>query len=129
MGQHLVVAVVGPRRGRAASIVREMTQAAQFTQSISQQVMFARLAGCFGLLAVVLIATGLYGTLAYRVSGRFGSCLDVLKDDLADPVGDRVCETMRVAREVGGTDLGTVLRTLADLLRADARTRAELETR
>ena len=26
--------------------------------------------GCFGVLAVVLIATGLYGTLAYRVSRR-----------------------------------------------------------
>ena len=66
---------------------------------------------------------------AYRASGRFGSCLDALRDDLADPTGDRVCETMRVAREVGGSDLGTVLRTLSDLLRADARTRAELETR
>jgi tight adherence protein B len=66
---------------------------------------------------------------AYRASGRFGECLDTLKDDLADPVGDRVCETMRVAREVGGSDLGTVLRTLSELLRSDARTRAELETR
>lgn len=66
---------------------------------------------------------------AYRASGRFGECLDGLKDDLADPVGDRVCETMRVAREVGGSDLGTVLRTLSELLRSDARTRAELETR
>jgi tight adherence protein B len=66
---------------------------------------------------------------AYRASGRFGECLDALKDDLADPVGDRVCETMRVAREVGGSDLGTVLRTLSELLRSDARTRAELETR
>lgn len=66
---------------------------------------------------------------AYRASGRFGDCLDALKGDLADPVGDRVCETMRVAREVGGSDLGTVLRTLSELLRADARTRAELETR
>ena len=65
----------------------------------------------------------------YRATGRFGDCLDALKDDLADPVGDRVCETMRVAREVGGSDLGTVLRTLSELLRADARTRAELETR
>ena len=46
---------------------------------------------------------------AYRASGRFGECLDALKDDLADPVGDRVCETMRVAREVGGSDLGTRL--------------------
>jgi tight adherence protein B len=66
---------------------------------------------------------------AYRASGRFGDCLDALKDDLADPIGDRVCETMRVAREVGGSDLGTVLRTLSELLRADARNRAELETR
>jgi len=66
---------------------------------------------------------------AYRASGRFNDCLDALKDDLADPVGDRVCETVRVAREVGGSDLGTVLRTLSELLRADPRTRAELETR
>jgi tight adherence protein B len=65
----------------------------------------------------------------YRATGRFGESLDALKDDLADPVGDRVCETVRVAREVGGSDLGTVLRTLSELLRADARTRAELETR
>ncbi len=65
----------------------------------------------------------------YRASGRFADCLDTLKRDLADPVGDRVCETLRVAREVGGTDLGTVLRTLSELLRVDARTRAELETR
>lgn len=66
---------------------------------------------------------------AYRSTGRFGDGLDRLKDDLADPVGDRVCETVRVAREVGGSDLGTVLRTLSELLRTDARTRAELETR
>jgi tight adherence protein B len=66
---------------------------------------------------------------AYRASGRFGVCLDGLKDDLADPVGDRICETVRVAREVGGSDLGTVLRTLSELLRSDARTRSELETR
>jgi tight adherence protein B len=69
-----------------------------------------------------------FGT-AYRATGRFGDCLDRLKDDLADPVGDRICETVRVAREVGGSDLGTVLRTLSELLRSDARTRSELETR
>lgn len=66
---------------------------------------------------------------AYRVSGRFGPCLDSLKTDLADPVGDRICETVRVAREVGGSDVGAVLRALSELLRADARTRSELETR
>ena len=65
----------------------------------------------------------------YRSSGRFGGCLDRLKDDLADPVGDRIVETLRVAREVGGSDLGRVLRTLSTFLREDARARAELETR
>jgi tight adherence protein B len=65
----------------------------------------------------------------YRSTGRFGACLDGLKDDLADPVGDRIVETLRVAREVGGSDLGRVLRTLATFLREDARARAELQTR
>lgn len=65
----------------------------------------------------------------YRVSGRFGESLDRLKAELADPVGDRVVEALRVAREVGGSDLGRVLRTLAAFLRDDARTRGELESR
>lgn len=55
--------------------------------------------------------------------------VDSLKDDLADSVGDRVCKTVRQARQVGGSDLGTVLRTLSELLRSGARIRAELETR
>jgi tight adherence protein B len=65
----------------------------------------------------------------YRASGRFGECLDRLKTSLADPVADRIVESLRVAREVGGTDLGRLLRTLSQFLREDARTRAELETR
>jgi tight adherence protein B len=36
---------------------------------------------------------------------------------------------LRIAREVGGTDLGTVLRTLSALLREDARTRGDIEAR
>jgi ABC-type antimicrobial peptide transport system permease subunit len=32
--------------------------------------MFARLAEFFGILAIVLVATGLYGTLAFRVNRR-----------------------------------------------------------
>ncbi len=65
----------------------------------------------------------------YRASGRFSDCLDRLKDRLADPVGDRLVESLRIAREVGGSDLGRLLRTLSTFLREDARTRAELETR
>ena len=65
----------------------------------------------------------------YRLTGRFHDCLDRLKARLSDPVADRLVESLRIAREVGGTDLGHLLRTLSGFLREDARTRAELETR
>ncbi|MFC8921315.1 type II secretion system F family protein [Cellulosimicrobium sp. NPDC057127] len=65
----------------------------------------------------------------YRASGRFGDCLDALKERLADPVADRIVEALRLTRDVGGTDLGRLLRTLSTFLREDARTRGELEAR
>ncbi|GAA1476390.1 hypothetical protein GCM10009623_08360 [Nocardioides aestuarii] len=65
----------------------------------------------------------------YQLSGRFGESLDRLKDRLADPVGDRVVEGLRVAREVGGGELGRLLRNLSGYLRDDARTRSEMEAR
>lgn len=67
--------------------------------------------------------------LDYQVTGRFSDCLDRLKERLADPVGDRVVEGLRIAREVGGGDLGRLLRNLSGYLRDDARTRSELESR
>jgi hypothetical protein len=51
-------------------LMEPMTQRAQYDLTISQQRLFARLAGFFGLLAVLLVATGLYGTLTYRVNNR-----------------------------------------------------------
>jgi len=65
----------------------------------------------------------------YQATGRFGTCLDLLKERLAEPVGDRVVEALRIARDVGGGDLGRVLRALSGFLRDDARTRSELEAR
>jgi tight adherence protein B len=67
--------------------------------------------------------------LDYQVTGRFGESLDRLKTRLADPVGDRVVEGLRVAREVGGGELGRLLRNLSGYLRDDVRTRSELESR
>ena len=48
---------------------------------------------------------------------------------LADPVSDRIIETLRMARQVGGTELTPVLRALATSVRADATLRAEVESR
>lgn len=55
--------------------------------------------------------------------------LDALKERLADPVADRIIETIRMAREVGGTELPAVLRALAAGLRQDAAVRSEVEAR
>lgn len=68
-------------------------------------------------------------SLDYQVTGRFSESLDRLKENLSDPVGDRMVEGLRVAREVGGGDLGRLLRNLAHYLREDARTRQELLAR
>jgi tight adherence protein B len=65
----------------------------------------------------------------YRATGNFAESIDRLKVRLADPVADRILETLRMAREVGGTELTHVLRALAAYLRSDAALRAEVEAR
>lgn len=65
----------------------------------------------------------------YRATGSFARALDALQDSLADSVADRVCASLRIARDVGGSDLGHVLRTLSALLREDLRTRGEIAAR
>lgn len=65
----------------------------------------------------------------YDQTGRFGNALDLLKQRVGDPTGDRVVESLRIARDVGGGDLGRVLRTLSSYLRDDTRTRNEMEAR
>jgi tight adherence protein B len=65
----------------------------------------------------------------YHRTGNFALCLDTLKATLADPVADRILETLRMAREVGGTELTSVLRSLAGYLREDAALRAEVVAR
>ena len=65
----------------------------------------------------------------HRADGRFDVALTRLKGRLADPVADRIIEALRLAREVGGSDLSLLLRDLGTLLREEARVRGELEAR
>ncbi|MCR2824486.1 type II secretion system F family protein [Microbacterium sp. zg.Y909] len=62
-------------------------------------------------------------------SGHFDSAALRLKHTLADPAADRIIETLRMTRHVGGTELPTVLRSLSASVRADAALRAEVEAR
>jgi tight adherence protein B len=86
---------------------------------------------------MTLASTGPAGTRAqfavfvaeYRATGNFASCLDGLKARLADPVADRILETLRMSREVGGSELTTVLRNLSSYLRQESAIRSEVEAR
>jgi tight adherence protein B len=64
-----------------------------------------------------------------EATGTLGGALDDLKVELADPVADRIVETLRMSREVGGTELPSILRALAASLRQEAAVRSEVEAR
>jgi len=53
-----------------APVQKPIVLAAQFEESYLMPTLFARLGAFFGGLAALLVAVGLYGTLAYRVSRR-----------------------------------------------------------
>jgi tight adherence protein B len=65
----------------------------------------------------------------YRSTGSFAAGLARLRDELADPIADRVAMALELASQVGGTDLVRVLRTLSDFVREDLRVRREIEAR
>ena len=80
---HVEMRVAGPPESFMPAVRRAMsefapdvamlqptTQAEQFDETLAQDRLFARLATFFGSLAVLLVATGLYGTLAYKVARR-----------------------------------------------------------
>jgi predicted permease len=52
------------------ALLQPQTQKAQFDRNFSDERVFFRLSMFFGLLAALLVATGLYGTVAYTVSRR-----------------------------------------------------------
>jgi predicted permease len=70
------LSILPPLREALASVYPDlplqqaMGQQEQFDKSYEQQRMFAAMGGFFGLIAVLLVATGLYGTHSFRVSRR-----------------------------------------------------------
>jgi tight adherence protein B len=132
MGGYLPVAVL---RGRARRRQRELAEVwpeavDNLTSAVRAGMSLPEALGALGTRGPEPLRPAFAAfALDYQVSGRFTDALDRLKDRLADPVGDRVVEGLRVAREVGGGDLGRLLRSLSGYLRDEARTRSELESR
>jgi macrolide transport system ATP-binding/permease protein len=53
-------------------VSRVQTQVADIDQTIRQEITFARLCTAFAVLALVIAAVGLYGTMSYNVARRTG---------------------------------------------------------
>lgn len=68
-------------------------------------------------------------TRQYRLTGSFRVALDDLKERLADPTADRILETLRMSRDVGGAELPTVLKSLGAYLREEQAVRHEVEAK
>ena len=68
-------------------------------------------------------------TTTYLSSGSFPTAIARMRDEMADPIADRVGLALQVAYEVGGTDLVRVLRATSDFVRDDIRVRKEIEAR
>jgi len=101
------------------ALQKPMTQAAQFEQSYTTPMLFARLAIAFGVLAVVLVATGLYGTLTYRLQRRRSEigirmALGAMRKDVLQMIFG---ESMRIAATGFGLGLPLSL-IVAHLLRS-----------
>lgn len=65
----------------------------------------------------------------YRRTGDFTAAVTALRARVADPVFDQLAQALVVTREVGGTDLTSVLRALGSFVRDELHLRGELEAR
>lgn len=66
---------------------------------------------------------------AYAATASFETALRRLRDELHDPIADRVGAVLLMTHQVGGSDLVRVLRATLDMIREDARIRAEIHAR
>ncbi len=65
----------------------------------------------------------------HRVTGDLVGALERMSARIADPIADRVVQTLVLAHRVGGRELGRVLRTLSAFVREDIAARNEIEAR
>lgn len=65
----------------------------------------------------------------WLISTDFGRTLEVAKRRLADPCADMVCETLLIAHELGGSDLGPRLSALAEDRQLDVTSRKDARSK
>ncbi len=70
-----------------------------------------------------------YAARTWALSTDFEAALAVLREALADPTADAVCETLLAAHRIGGVDLDGRLRALAEAAQVEAAARQDARAR
>lgn len=65
----------------------------------------------------------------YQATGDFSAALNLIAQDLKDSQADKFVASIMVAHEVGGVDLGVLLRTLSEVMREELVLRGEIVAR
>jgi tight adherence protein B len=65
----------------------------------------------------------------YQATGDFNAGLSLVAKNLADPQADKFVASLQIAHEVGGADLGVLLRTLSEVMRDELVLRGEIVAR
>jgi tight adherence protein B len=65
----------------------------------------------------------------YQATGDFNAGLNLIAQNLEDPQADKFVSSLQIAHEVGGADLGVLLRTLSEVMREELVLRGEIVAR
>jgi tight adherence protein B len=65
----------------------------------------------------------------YQATGDFNVGLSLVAQNLKDPQADKFVASLHIAHEVGGADLGVLLRTLSEVMREELVLRGEIVAR
>ena len=65
----------------------------------------------------------------YQATGDFSAGLNLIAQNLQDPQADKFVASIQIAHEVGGADLGVLLRTLSEVMREELVLRGEIVAR
>ena len=65
----------------------------------------------------------------YQTTGDFNAGLNLIAKNLEDPQADKFVASLQIAHEVGGADLGVLLRTFSEVMREELVLRGEIVAR
>lgn len=107
-----------------ADVVDDLASAIRAGLSLPQALILLSNSGPEGIRISFEIAMN-----RYQVTGDFIGSLNILSELAQDPVADKFVSALQIAYEVGGTDLGNLLRTLSEVIREDSKLRGEINAR